>query len=220
MSFVVNGKQRCSSTGTASKKLAQKILNKCLGEIAEGRFGLLKPTAPGLKAFSRDFLDSIHHHNTKKRYSSSVGNLLLHFKTGSLADITAEEVDKFKAARLADKVRAATVYRDLAVLRRMLRIAERRKFIATNPFGEVEMLEERKEGRQPHILTFQEEAKLLALAPNHIRVLVILILETGLRSGREAIALKWKDVDFVAELIRIRHSKSLAGVRNVPMSKR
>ena len=88
------------------------------------------------------------------------------------------------------------------------------------PFREVELLEERKERRQAHILTFKEKEKLLAAAPDHIRVLVILILDTGLRSGKEALALKWEDVDFASESIRIRKSKTLAGIRSVPMSGR
>jgi len=79
---------------------------------------------------------------------------------------------------------------------------------------------ERKERRQPHILTFAEEKKLLASAPELIRVLAILILDTGLRSGRKALALKWEDIDFSDEAIWIRKSKTLAGIRNVPMSSR
>jgi integrase len=82
------------------------------------------------------------------------------------------------------------------------------------------MLEERKERRQPHILTFDEEKRLLAVAPDHIRILAILILDSGLRSGREALALKWKDIDFADEAILIRQSKTLAGIRSVPMSSR
>jgi integrase len=88
----------------------------------------------------------------------------------------------------------------------------------STPFRE--MLEERKERRQPHILTFDEEERLLATAPELIRVLAILILDTGLRSGREALSLKWEDIDFADEAIRIRKSKTLAGIRSVPMSSR
>jgi integrase len=102
----------------------------------------------------------------------------------------------------------------------MLKIAERKRLIMSNPFREVEMLEERKERRQPHILTFDEEKRLLAAASEHIQVLAILILETGLRSGKEALALKWADVDFLNESIRVRQSKTLAGQRTVPMSSR
>jgi len=102
----------------------------------------------------------------------------------------------------------------------MLKVAARRRLVAASVHREVEMLEERKARRVPHILTFQEERRLLAVAPSHIRVLVTLILETGLRSRREALALRWKDVDFTGGTIRIVESKSLAGRRAIPMTAR
>lgn len=220
MDFVIDGEQKCESTGTTNKRLAQRIFDKRKGEIVERRFRLPKSNPPRLEVFSKEFLDSIRHQNTKKRYASSVVKLRAHFGNVRLSEFSVAGIEEFKAARLADNVRAATVNRDLAVLRRMLRIAERRGLIASAPVREIEMLEERKERRQPHILTFEEEEKLLAVAPDYIRVLVILLLETGMRSGREALSLKWEDVDFADEVIRIRQSKSLAGVRSVPMSSR
>ena len=220
MAYVTAGKQHCESTQTANKRLAQRILNIRLAEIIEGRFRLPKSKPPRLARFSEEFLESIRHQNTKKRYASSVANLRAHFGDVPLSEIAPEGIDEFKEARLADKVRAATVNRDLAVLRRMLRIAETRRLIAASPFREVEMLEERKERRQPHILTFKEEEKLLAVAPEQIRVLAVLILDTGLRSGREALPLEWNDLDFVNDAIRIKESKTLAGIRIVPMSGR
>ena len=70
------------------------------------------------------------------------------------------------------------------------------------------------------ISLLKEEEGLLAVASDLIRGLVVLILDTGLRSGREALALRWEDVDFADESIRIKQSKSIAGIRNVPMSSR
>jgi integrase len=220
MAYVVDGRQRCESSGTTNKRLAQKILNLRLAEIIEGRFRLPKTNAPRFEQFSQEFLDSIRHENTKKRYSSSVVSLRVHFGDSRLSDVNPERIEEFKEARLADRVRAATVNRDLAVLRRMLKIAQRKRLINATPFREVEMLEERKERRQPHILTFDEEKRLLATAADHIRVLATLILETGLRSGKEALALKWSDIDFPNESIRVRQSKTMAGQRIVPMSSR
>jgi len=121
---------------------------------------------------------------------------------------------------LADEVGPATVNRDLAVLRRMLRLAERRRFIARTPFTEVELLEERGIRRKPHIATFDEEERILAVADPHIRVLTVLLLETGLRSNREALVLKWDDIDFSTDTIRVRASKTAAGLRNIPISGR
>ena len=220
MAYVVDGRQRCESSGTTNKRVAQKILNMRLAEIIEGRFRLPKTNPPRLEQFSEEFLDSIRHQNTRKRYASSVANLQAHFGDAKLTEISPERIDEFKDSRLTSKARAATVNRDLAVLRRMLRIAERRRLITATPFREVEMLEERKERRQPHILTYAEEERLLSVAPDHIRVLAVLILDTGLRSGREALALKWEDVDFVNKSIRIKKSKTFADIRAVPMSNR
>jgi integrase len=220
MSYTAEGKQRCESTRTTNKRVAQRILDSRKGEIIDGRFHLTVPNAPRFEAFARGFLECVRHPNTKKRYTSSVGNLIAFFGDISLPAITSDGVERFKAARLRAKVRAATVNRDLAVLRRMLKIAAKRRQLPANAFFDVEMLEERKERRQPHILTFQEEKKLLMAAPDHIRLLVILILETGLRSRREALALKWKDVNFSDATIQVVESKSLAGRRSVPMSRR
>jgi integrase len=217
---MVDGKQKIEATGTSNKRVAQKILEIRLAEIIEGRFGLPKSNAPRLEQFSNGFLTSIRHQNTKKRYSSSVASIRTQLGDARLSDINSARIEEFKHARLLAGVRAATVNRDLAVLRRMLNIAVRKRLITFTPFREVETLEERKERRQPHIVTFDEEYKILAVAADHIRVLAILILETGLRSGREALALKWKDIDFVHNSIRVRESKTFAGLRSVPMSNR
>jgi len=137
-----------------------------------------------------------------------------------LAQITPDLIEEFKDKRLADGARAATVNRDLAVLRRMLKLAERKRFISRSPFTEVEFLEERKARRKPHIVTFEEEERILKVADPHIRTLTVLLLETGMRSHREALVLRWDDIDFGTDTIRIRESKTAAGIRAIPLSDR
>jgi len=106
------------------------------------------------------------------------------------------------------------------VLRRMMRLAERKMLISESPFRDVEFLEERKQRRRPHILTFDEEDRLLTAAMPNVRALAVLILETGMRSSREAMALSWTDVDFVNDLVKVRESKTQAGERTIPISAR
>jgi integrase len=84
----------------------------------------------------------------------------------------------------------------------------------------VEFLEELNQRRRPHILTFEEEDRLLSVAAPHIRALTVVILETGMRSRREALSLLWNDVDFVNDLICVRESKTRAGERAIPISGR
>src|SRR5262249_17438965 len=80
-------------------------------------------------------------------------------------------------------------------------------------------------GRPPlRVLTSDEVTKLRkervrTKAPN-VRALAVLILETGMRSSREALALSWTDVDFVNDLVRVRESKTQAGQRTIPISAR
>jgi integrase len=112
------------------------------------------------------------------------------------------------------------VNRDLAVLRRMLKLAQRKRFIARTPFVEVELLEERSLCRRPHIVTFDEEEKILTVSNPHIRAITVVQLETGMRPNRETLILKWDDIDLVNDVIRIRESKTQAGIRSIPLSAR
>lgn len=163
---------------------------------------------------------TVQHPNTQKRYGSSVRNLTACFGNMKLSAITADVIEDFKEKRLSKRVRTATVNRDLAVLHRMMKLAERKKLIPESPFRDVEFLEERKQRRHPHILTFDEEDRLLKAAEPHIRALAVLILETGMRSRREALSLLWSDVDFATDTINVRESKTKAGERTIPISDR
>jgi integrase len=102
----------------------------------------------------------------------------------------------------------------------MMKLAERKLLINESPFRDVDFLEERKQRRRPHILTFEEEDRVLAVAAPHIRALAVLILETGTRSRKEALSLLWSNVDFGNDLIRVPGSKSRAGERTIPISDR
>jgi integrase len=100
-----------------------------------------------------------------------------------------------------------------------LRLAERKRWITRNPFVEVEFLKQ-SPPHLPHILTFAEEERVLRAALPHLRVLIVPILETGMRSHHEALALRWDSIDFDNDLIRVKESKTRAGIRNVPLSER
>ena len=219
MAFSANGRKYNLSTHTSNKRLAQKILAERLGKIAEGRFRMISSSPPRLEEFAAEFLDATQHQNTRRRYRSSVRKLVDFFKTARLSQVPVEGIEEFKQARLKSGVRSATVNRDLAVLRRMMKLAVRRRLIAYSPFDEVEFLEERKQRRQPHILTFAEQEHLLLVAPPLIRMIVFLITETGLRQDKEALPLKWEDVDLLDDCIVVKDSKTLAGRRRIPLSK-
>jgi integrase len=219
MAVTIRGSQVCKSTHTSNKRLADQLLSRWETEVFEGRFHLPKSSPPVFGAWADEFLAKVPHPNTRKRYGSSVRKLKAAFIGARLSDISPESIEEYKEARLAEGVEPATINHDLRVLRRMMRLAERKRLIPRNPFLEADFLKQRNL-RTPHIVTFEEEDKILAVAPPLLRTLVVLILETGMRSHREALALMWEAIHFADDSIRIRESKTRAGVRNDPLTAR
>jgi integrase len=219
MAYFVDGKQHCESTGETNRRLAAEKLDVRRAEVVQGNFNLLKKHAPALGEWSKDYLDSVQHDNTRRRYASSRANLISFFgESTKVPHISAARIEEFRRARREAGVKNATVNRDLRFLAQTLKQAERERYIARSPFDLGKFFQnESKERRKPHILTWEEQEKLLAVAPPRIRVLTVLGVETGMRTG-EMLDLKWEDVDLLGGYLRVEKSKSAAGIRTVPIS--
>lgn len=216
---MLDGRQCCESTKTVNKKTAAKILNIRITGIIEGQYRLPKSNPPKLDEWATQFLKSISHPTTKRTYKSCVNILTQFFGSIPVSRIGCEIIERFKMARREGGAGPATINRNLAVLRRMLKLAERQRLIVRSPFADVDFLEERSVRRQATVLSFDEQKRLEAAAPPHLRTLIVLLTETGLRVGKEALALKWEDVDLAQGVLHVRLSKTPAGRRVVPLSK-
>jgi len=136
-----------------------------------------------------------------------------------LSAISADMIEQFQQMRLQEGKHPATVInnRDTALLFRLLKLARKRRFILHNACEEVERLNQRRQRRQGRPLTHEEERCLLAHCDPLLRILVIVLMEIGLRSKKEALPLKREDVDMQSSPARIlvRKSKTAAGERCV-----
>ena len=208
------------SARTSNKRLAERILEKRKGEIVEGRFQLCtKNQSPTILDWSKSFLASLSHPNTKRRYQTSVTHLISAFGKLRLSEITPDSIERFRADRLT-KAGPATANRDLAVLRRMMRIAVRRQKLNVNPIEHVDFCNEKQVRRRAKLLSFQEESAIFNVASQQIRTLLTLLVETGLRVKCEALCLRWEDVDLQNGNLYVRASKTPSGERLVPLSER
>jgi integrase len=220
LTYTANGRQVFESSHSTSKRFAEKLLAIRKAEIAENRWSLPASNPPHLKEWTSQFLRSISHPNTKKRYELSAAQSTNFFgEHANLSELSVKRLEEFKRHRSESGVKPATINRDLALLRQLLKRAERERYIARTPFGTGNLfLEEKKGRRQPHIMTYDEETKLLAVSGPLLKALVILLVETGLRVGKEALPLKWTDIDLSNGTLCVRESKTLAGRRMVPLS--
>jgi integrase len=63
-------------------------------------------------------------------------------------------------------------------------------------------------------LTYEEQA----VAPPLLLTLIVLLTDTGLRVRKEALPLRWEDVDLSVGVLYVRKSKTPAGRRAVPLT--
>jgi integrase len=127
----------------------------------------------------------------------------------SHADIEAFKLLRLQTPRQRDgRPRSiASVNRELETLRAILRYAAREGWLLRSPFEQgAPLIEKTSEVRRERVLTHEEEARLLAACTGrraHLRALVVCALDTAMRRG-EMFALRWRDVDLPAGLIRVR----------------
>ncbi len=139
-----------------------------------------------------------------------------HFGNRKLRALSHGDLKRFKVTRLAtptkqNKQRAiASVNRELALLRRMLNVAQREGWILRNPFNLGDSLISLADEKQrERIITREEEQRLLDACTGkcaHLRPVIICALDTGLRRG-EILSLRKIDVDLDNRLITARSYK-------------
>jgi integrase len=220
LNFTVNGRQVFESSHETAKRFAEKLLAIRKAEVAEGRYNLPRSNPPTLKAWGEEYLKTVPTASTKKRYGTSLValNAFLPEKT-KLSHISPERIEGFKKARRSSGVKAAGINRDLSLLRLLLKSAARQRVIGRNPFDSVDFLAEKSERRQATVISFDDEEKLLAACNPLLRALIVLLVESGLRIGHEALGLTWADLDLVNETVVVRQTKTVAGRRTIPLSK-
>jgi integrase len=220
VNYVSQGKKIRESSRSTNKRVAESLLAKRRTEILEGRWNLPKSDCPFLRKWADEILSKLGGSNTRNRYSASATNLVNFFGDVKLTAITADGVTEFQQARLDAGRHPATVNRDTALLYRLLKLACKRRYLTHNVCEQAERLNERRTRRQAKPFSYDEEKQLAAASDPLLRQFVILLIETGLRPRKEALPLKWDDVDLESDpaSICVRDSKSPAGVRRVCMT--
>jgi integrase len=196
--------------------------------LADERAGIVKRRpAPLFSDFAKRFVEHFEvRHNNKPQtvafYAAKLSRLLEYtpLVSARLDRVDESLIEQYVIARRAG-VGPATVNRELATLRRLLRLAHEWKEIDRVP--KIRLLS--GERTRDFVLSWQAEALYLAICPQPLHDLALLILETGLRIG-EALALEWPDVSLEAlpgarfGYLRVRDGKSKNARRTIPLTDR
>jgi integrase len=149
-----------------------------------------------------------------------------------LSDLSAEAIEEYLRRRLRQRVRrktkdgfvdkellkATTVHQEFRVLRRVLNVAVRRKLLPSNPCLGVEFPVKVRGLFRPHYVSWSEQQRIEAQAPNYLCNVIRIITETGLRVYKELIPMKKDAVDLENAFVWISDSKTPNGVAEVPLT--
>jgi integrase len=160
-------------------------------------------------------------------------HLKLAFGTRRLLDVTADDIELFLRERLRQRIRTktkngyrergivkpSTVHQELRVIRRMLNVAVRKKFLPSNPCSSVEFRVALKRMFKPHYVTWSEQQGIERHSPHFLRNIVRILTETGLRINKELLPMRKDQLDIANATVWIPDSKTENGVAEVPLTR-
>jgi integrase len=158
--------------------------------------------------------------STRDSYRDSIERVLIpHFGSAKLEAITAPDVRRLVDDLTERGLKAASIRRYLAPLRAMFAEAVADGVLQRNPCESIRVFVPGERRRKPRTLTPEQIHRLLGAIPDEHRDLVSFLAYTGVRIS-EALAATWGDLaqEDGAPVLRIRDSKTDAGVRSVPLA--
>ena len=146
--------------------------------------------------------------NARSNYQSYLNNWIYPaLGEMRLQDITPAQINELLLSMQAQKKSHSTVIKCYTVLRSLFKMAYLDDTLDRNPVDKVERPKPRKDEPQRNTEAYTaDELKYILECLEHEplkwRVLVLLLIDTGMRRG-ECCALQWKDVDFSANTITV-----------------
>jgi integrase len=208
------------STGTKNKKLAQRIYDKIVADIVEGRyFERLEARQHSFEELKERYMRE--HSKVNKMESSHIRDRasfvhLSGFFSGlSLAEVKPARISEYKALRTSEGAKTATLARELEVLRHALNLAIREwEWLDKSPFEKVRI--EKPNNAIETWLTDDQERDLLNESPQWLGELITFALHTGMRQG-EILCLKWSQVDLNRKSVTLLVTKN-KDKRTIPLN--
>ena len=129
-----------------------------------------------------------------------------------MAQLTPDKIEAIHNAHLKQGLKPATALRYWQSLSAALAVAKRAGIISHNPILDASKAKPRLQGRVRYLGQHdagERQRFLDALddAPDHLRIMSILAMNTGLRRG-EIFKLRWSDVDFTKRTITVQAENS------------
>ena len=158
---------------------------------------------------------------TATRFLDAVKRLKRYFSGYLMTEITAKHIKQYQVKRLEElahnkktNVSPSTINREIAIIRNMFNMGIEWGDFVDNPVKKGIMFNEKDFARN-RFLSQDEAVKLYNELKGHLKPIVIVTLNTGMRLG-EVLNLKWKDCNFEQRKIYVPKTKT--GKKEKPMN--
>jgi integrase len=223
----VDGVRTMRSLETSNRRHAETLEQRFREELHAKRFQMpqLKPEMTMAELYARFLAEG----EVKAYHLERAKQFLPFFAETPIGRITKNDIARYRKYRQDEHRRSrtgkkskplseTTLNRDVEVIRHLLFWAADEGFIQVNPIARIRMARER--GQRRPVMSVGEELKLLSACSEHLRRIVIVALDTGMRRG-EILNQRWEHVDFDRKLLSVSHSKTAQGEhRLVPLTER
>jgi integrase len=216
--YYANGRRIRERIGE-NKKLAQTVLRKRKVEVAEYKhLDIKRDKKVTFEDFAQKFYN-LHSRVNKKPSAFDRDKFLINklgefFRGCYISGITPMMVEEYKAKRIREQKKPATINREVACLKCIINKAIEWGYMHDNPVRKVKLLKENN--TRMRFLKREEVERLLKECDEltkkdprykHLKPALIIALNTGLRK-RELLDLKWQDIDLQTGIIYLTDTKN------------
>lgn len=189
----VDGARICESTGTSRLEEAEKYLVRRLETMRQATVYGIRPKRVFREAATKFLLENAHKRSiqTEAKALRIVDSYIGHL---TLESVHIGTLQPYIAARRKEGVKARTINHGLGIVRRVLNLAANEwmdehglTWLAAAP--KIKLLPE-PDARKPYPLDWEEQDRLFAVLPSHLRDMALFAVNTGCRDG-EICKLRW-----------------------------
>jgi integrase len=212
-----DGRRYSQSTGTGNLRQAMQIERRFRDELNLKRHQIAEPRPQ--MTFGELAAIFLAEGDRKNWHVDRLKLLLPHWSETPIGRIHKAMAVEYRKRRHASKtVTDTTINRDLEALRHILLWAVDEGLLTANPLKGMHLEPERRKPRT--VLSLDDEKLLLPAAAPHLRSIITIALDTGMRRG-ELLNQLWEHVDFNRNLLFVTRSKTAGGEgREIPFTTR
>jgi len=216
------GKLKRWKTSTINKTIARKQEAKIKTDLMMGKIISYKARCDGFRKWAEIYLN-LEHVRSLRTYIDRVQTikyqLIPFFGDKALNEITPDDIESYRSQRLRRDGKPAslgTINKDHTFLKHMFSVAVRRGLLETNAAKKVSMPDPKNE--RDRVLSQEEWAKLYEVAAPHLKPILLIAYQLGLRLG-ELLMLTWDRVDLPQGFLKLRtQDTKTKEARLVPMT--